>query len=454
MTLPSHNTETAYPPADKSEKLRGLFKQVMCDVDVRAAVKKEISCVGEELRVGGLRCNIEELDQVLIIALGKAANQMYLGALEALCLALPKDCRVEAVVVSPFASPIREHTLFCEGAHPTPDLRSVHAADTILGKLKGVDARTAVIFLVSGGTSSMIERPIVPSISIEDLALFYGQLIDSGLGIEEMNIVRKHLSAVKGGRLAQVASHARFVCTLIVSDVPNGASASVGSGPSIPDASTRADCRRILRGLAAREDIPPSIEAFFASPAFVDTPSPDDAAFAHNSWRGVLSSIDLAAAACAAASDVGFYAVVDNTCDEWDYISAARYLLERATQLRTQHRRFCLISVGEVSVQVIGPSGRGGRNQQFALWCATELCRRSLDFAVLSAGSDGIDGRSPAAGAVVDSTTCERARLYGLDLSHSLSRFDAYTVFEALGDSICTGPTGNNLRDLRIVMSS
>jgi len=163
-----------------------------------------------------------------------------------------------------------------------------------------------------------------------------------------------------------------------------------------------------------------------------------------------LSSDDLAAAVVRLASDASSHVEIDNTCDEWDYRDAGLYLLERSRDLESRYPSFCLISVGEISVPTEGPIGRGGRNQHFALWCAGELAKGSDRMAMLSAGSDGIDGNSPAAGAIADATTWERARRAGFDGERCLREFDSYPLFQALGDLVVTGSTANNLRDLRI----
>ncbi len=152
----------------------------------------------------------------------------------------------------------------------------------------------------------------------------------------------------------------------------------------------------------------------------------------------------------AAAEAAGFVVRVDNSCDDWDYERAAEYLLTRLRDLKKEFGRVCLISGGEVTVKVTN-GGMGGRNQQFALACATKISGESVT--VLSAGTDGIDGNSPAAGALADGMTLERARVRGLEAGIALERFDAYPFFQALGDAIETGPTGNNLRDLRILMA-
>jgi glycerate 2-kinase len=176
-------------------------------------------------------------------------------------------------------------------------------------------------------------------------------------------------------------------------------------------------------------------------------------AFRHTQFDTVLSNHDFVNAARDRAHELGFRVVIDNTCDDWDYADAARYLLKRFHELRAQHPRFCLLSSGEVTVQLGPQPGCGGRNQQFALATALDLAKyEGQPLAVLSAGSDGIDGNSPAAGAIADTITIARAREYRFDPEANLARFDTCPLFTALGDTIITGPTGNNLRDLRILL--
>jgi hydroxypyruvate reductase len=299
-----------------------------------------------------------------------------------------------------------------------------------------------VLFPVSGGSSAMMELPVEQSITIEETADFHRALVHSGLNIADMNALRKHFSAVKGGRLAALAGQATQ-CTLLVSDVPADRLHVIGSGPSLPDPTTREDCRRLMQQL----NMPRPVREYFASASLPETPKPEDECFRKAQWRCLLSSetmLHIAAELCAAQ---GFHTVVDNTCDEWDYRQAADYLLDRMRSLTAGHERVCLLSAGELSVRIEGTAGIGGRNQQFALYCATQL--RASE-AVLSAGSDGIDGNSPAAGAVVDAPTIQRAESLGLFAPAALEAFDSFPFFDKLGDAIVSGPTGNNVRDLRI----
>ena len=182
--------------------------------------------------------------------------------------------------------------------------------------------------------------------------------------------------------------------------------------------------------------------------------SGEDEPFRDSVFEVLLSSHDLIENARALAEKAGYFTVVDNSCDDWDYAAAARFLLERFHTLRAVHPRLCLISVGEVTVTMNRTPGAGGRNQQFAMACALELEQYQGErLTVLSAGSDGIDGNTRSAGAIADPTTVTRAHAFGFHLKSSLAAFDACPMFTALGDAVVTGPTGQNLRDLRLMVA-
>ncbi len=303
--------------------------------------------------------------------------------------------------------------------------------------------------MLSGGGSAIAEKPIDDEISLEDLIATYRALVLSGAPIAEINTIRKHLSAVKGGRLAQAAYPAHQV-SLLISDVPDSTLDALASGPTLPDSTSVADCYAILEEYALLDQFPPSVRELFQRHALEETPKSDDPAFVRARWWPVLSNKTALDAAGVAATAQGFAVEVDNSCDDWDYDRAADYLLGGLRKLRQSVSRVCLISGGEVTVKVTN-GGAGGRNQQFALACAQKIAGENVT--VLSAGTDGIDGNSPAAGAIADGSTAERARAAGYDPAAALATFNAYPLFQALGDAIMTGPTGNNVRDLRILFA-
>ena len=388
--------------------------------------------------------DLHSYSQVLAVCLGKAAHTMV----EA--LAGQVGGSLEGIVASPVepATQVRGFRYF-RGGHPTPNTESVDAARAMLKALDVLPASALVIFLISGGGSSIVEKPMDDEISLDDLITTYRALVHSGAPIAEMNAVRKHLSAVKGGRLAQVAYPAQQV-SLLVSDVPDSTPDALASGPTMADSTTVEDCYRIAQKYDLAAQFPPSTRELFEKRALEETPKSDDPAFVRARWWTVLSNQAAVEQASGAAERVGFFVYTDNSCDDWDYERAADYLLAKLRELRKQASPVCLISGGEVTVKVRN-GGTGGRNQQFALACAEKIAGENIT--VLSGGTDGIDGNSPAAGAIVDGSTVERARAQGLDVRGALTSFDAYPLFRALGDAIDIGPTGNNLRDLRILLA-
>jgi hydroxypyruvate reductase len=342
---------------------------------------------------------------------------------------------------------------FFQGSHPLPSQISVDAAEAVLKLLASCDDRCLVFFLISGGASAMIEKALDVSVTVEETAQFYRSLVHSGLPITQMNALRKHFSQVKGGRLA-VAAQEATQCTLLISDVPENVLHVVGSGPSLPDPSSTEDCRRIISENLDALNFSEKFLGFFKDPGLEETAKADHPAFSKAGSLSLLSSDDLCRIARENAARLGFHVVVDNGCDDWDYRDAAVYLLDRLQELCQVYPKVCLLSAGEVSVRLPSTHGVGGRNQQFVLECSRLINERNLKAAVLSGGSDGIDGNSPAAGAVCDETTVARAASEGLDIIAGLEQFDSFSIFRALDDEIITGPTGNNVRDLRILLSS
>jgi hydroxypyruvate reductase len=196
---------------------------------------------------------------------------------------------------------------------------------------------------------------------------------------------------------------------------------------------------------------PTSVRQLFEKRKLQETPKADDASFQHSQFVTILSNAAAVNAVVQSAVADGFAVEIDNSCDDWDYAKAADHLLARLRQLRQGASRVCLISGGEVTVKPGSNPGIGGRNQQFALYCAQKIAGERIT--VLSAGTDGIDGNSQAAGAVADGSTIARAREKGIDPAAALARFDTFPLFEALGDAIITGPTGNNVRDIRVLLA-
>jgi len=430
---------------------REIFASALKNASIESGFARNVHCERRLLRIGDDLHNLDSYQRIFVVSIGKAAHTMA-AALEA-----QLGSGLEGIVASSVepASQVRGFRYF-RGGHPTPTAESIHAANAILKSLTSLDAASLVIFMISGGGSSIVEKPVVTmkdtlkdhEISLPDLAATYRTLVHSGAPIAEINAIRKHLSAVKGGRLAQAAYPAQQV-SVLVSDVPDDTPDALASGPTMPDSTSIHDCERIAAKYNLIDQFPKCVADIFRQHALDETPKSDDPAFVRARWWTVLSNKVAIDEAAVAATRAGFAVEIDNSCDDWPYDKAAAYLLNRLRELRRTVSRVCLISGGEVTVAVRN-GGIGGRNQQFALACAEQISGH--DITVLSAGTDGIDGNSPAAGAVVDGGTIARAGSVEA-VRHAVSGFNAYPLFDALGDTVVTGPTGNNLRDLRILLA-
>ncbi len=418
--------------------------------------------------------------RIFVIALGKAAAPM----LEILLDRMKRRKGLRGICCTN-QPPTKRNWRFryFEGGHPLPNEESFSGARAALALLKKAKRDTLIFFLISGGGSAIFDLPLDPQITLEETVAFHQLLLASGAPINEINTLRKHFSAVKGGRLAMAAPEAAKV-SFLLPDVPLRSLDALSSGPTSPDHSTVDDARELIARYALAEKFPPSIRAFFERNDLPESPgnkswlpqffprqaknappqtrritaaasmSSEEPAFRDSVFEILLSTHDLVENARALAQKAGYFAVVDNSCDDWDYADAARYLLERFHALRAKQARLCLISVGEVTVTLNRTPGAGGRNQQFALACALELKNHPGErLTVLSAGSDGIDGNTQTAGAIADPTTAARARAFGFDPQESLSAFNACPLFTAIGDAVVTGPTGHNLRDLRLLIA-
>jgi hydroxypyruvate reductase len=429
---------------------------------------------------GPATIDLSSYKRVFVIALGKAAAPMLDTLLERM-----KRRKGLRGICCTNQLPKRRNWRFryFEGGHPLPNEDSFAAARATLAMLRKAKKDTLIFFLISGGGSALFDLPIDPQITLEDAIDFHQSLLASGAPINEVNTLRKHFSAVKGGRLAIAAPEALKV-SLLLPDVPLRSLDALSSGPSSPDHSTVAEVRDLIAKYGLAEKFPARVRAFFERTDLPESPgnkgwrppffprigkpeatparrvtaaasmSGEDPAFRDSVFEILLSSHDLVENARTLAQNAGYFVAVDNSCDDWDYADAARYLLGRFHALRAVHPRLCLISVGEVTVKLDRIPGAGGRNQQFAMACALDLENHPGErLTVLSAGSDGIDGNTRSAGAIADPTTVTRAHAFGFHLKSSLAAFDACPMFTALGDSVVTGRTGQNLRDLRLLIA-
>ncbi|HEX6810246.1 MAG TPA: DUF4147 domain-containing protein [Planctomycetota bacterium] len=420
--------------------LRRLFQRTLVDLDPRGQMAK----VADEWRSRAARGG-----RFLVLAFGKAARAMAAALVDAWPGA---NLRGLVVPPEPDDAPLPPFEVI-PGGHPLPTEGSMRAAARALELARGATRDDVVLFLASGGGSAMLELPADPHVSLEQLRAFYRALVGSGAGIVEINTVRRHVSAVKGGRLAIAAASASVQQTVEISDVPDVRGAAVASGPSTCDPTTLADCRAVLdrfqlwpivpatlRTRIEKGDLPPPLHCGTSPP------------MSRLVFTRVGSNEHARAALRAHAEASGLFVVVDQRVDDWPYERAAAHLLRHLEALHRRHpgRAVAILCGGELSVPLPANPGQGGRNQQFALACARRIPGRPI--AVLSAGTDGIDGNSSAAGAVADGATVARAKQRGFSVTDHLLRCDAFPLLHALGDLVITGPTGTNVRDLRLLV--
>jgi glycerate 2-kinase len=427
---------------------RQIFQQTLAGIDIAGIMRAKLVLEGSLIRCCGNEFDLSRFAKIRVIALGKASHAMVEG-LNSICA--PEFPLSGILVTSAPPGPLPDFEVFV-GGHPIPNEQSFAAARAILKLLSECGPDTLVFFLLSGGGSALVELPLHDSISLADAQSLNRLVVGCGAPIDEINAVRKHLSAVKGGRLAAAAPSAMKI-TLGVTDVPEGRESALASGPTLPDATTVADARRVIQQYALLPKLPRSIRAMFEhESALPETPKSGDAIFRNAHFEIILGMHDLFHHAHIAAQSAGFTTICDNSTDDWPLAKAAEFLLGQLASLAKENptRPVAVIADGEVSSPIHG-NGVGGRNAAFVLDCVSRIAGRRI--AVLSAGTDGIDGTSLAAGAVADGETLSRASAAGMDPADFDRRSDSYNFFNTLGDAIVTGPTGNNLRDLRILLA-
>ncbi|HEV2349787.1 MAG TPA: DUF4147 domain-containing protein [Terriglobia bacterium] len=445
--MPTHTGSPRTPVplyAHGKEVAKQIFLEVMKSIDVRHAMRAKLLRHDDALVVGGVQVPL--LRPPCVVAMGKAANQMAIGLHEILGGAVESG-----VIVAP-AEPAKKMDRFqyFVGGHPYPTAGSMQGASAALELVSALTPDHLVIFLVSGGGSSLFEQPIDPAITLDDLLKFNQVLVTGGLPIEQINILRKHLSAVKGGRLATRAFPAHQL-TLYISDVPEQFPSMVASGPTMPDESTTGECYALAEKHQLTAKFPASIRRYFEERSLEETPKPGDEHFSRSNYSCLLSNRDAVGAAKSAAEKAGFYCEMDPNLWDADFKQVADANLASLNALKRQHPEgaVALVVGGEVICPVTGP-GAGGRNQAYVLYAAQRIAGKKQ--VVLSAGTDGRDGNSPASGAVADGQTIPRARDRGFDPAQYAALSDSYHFFRSLGDTLDTGFTDNNVRDVRLWM--
>lgn len=388
-----------------------------------------------------------------MVAAGKAAAKMA----EAFVSAVPR-AGAWGLIASPQPGVSAGDLEWFDVGHPVPTAGSVAAGNRALALAAALAPDEVVVLLLSGGASAGLAVPL-HGITLADKSAVTSVLLRAGVAIDGLNCVRKHLSAIKGGRLA-VAARGRIV-TLAVSDVVDPAPddpAVIGSGPTIPDPTTFAEALAICRSAGGAGTLPrAALDALERGVRgeIAESPKPGDERVAGASYHLIGNRRDAVEGAARSARELGFsVAVMDEPVTGEARRAAESYARRIARLAHEQPRPLCVVSAGETTVQVTG-GGRGGRNQEFALAAAFHLARRFPQAVIASIGTDGVDGPTDAAGALVDTTTPARATERGLHRpEHYLAANDSYTFFDALGDLVRTGPTDTNVGDLQVALIS
>ncbi len=430
-----------------------MIRRVIESVDPENAVKKQLSLDGSMLTVGPTRHNLEDYNRIVVLAGGKAACPMARATLDVLA-----DYGKSGIVCTKYehASEVDKLDVL-EAAHPVPDEKSVECATRTIEIARNLGEEDLALVLISGGASAIWCGP-VEGVTLDDKQVTTSALLRCGADIHEMNCIRKHLSVIKGGRLAETAHPARVI-SLMLSDVTGDDMTSIASGPTVPDPSTFSNALDIIEKYGIADKLPESVvshlEAGARNPE-METPKPFAGDF-EDDFQLIVGSNDRAKqAADELGQSLGYKTYVVERPLTGEARDAAHFLCNMAKEMREGRQNdgkpLMIIAGGETTVTIRG-DGTGGRNQEMALQAAIELSSFP-DVCFVSFGTDGNDGPTDAAGAYADSDTVLRARKQNLDPSAYLQNNDSYNFFKKLDDLVITGPTGTNVMDIQLVLIS
>jgi hydroxypyruvate reductase len=440
----------------RGEVIERILAAAVQAVEPGAAVRRHMQQTASSLQVGERSYLLSDIRRVYLLSLGKAAVPMGIAAAEILGELLYQGIIITKTgQAAPMPPDLERRLTVMEAGHPVPDERSVQASTRLVELLHGLQPDDLVIALISGGGSALLTLP-AEGISLEDLQSLTGLLLGCGASIFEINTLRKHLERLKGGGLARCAAPAGLAA-LALSDVIGDALDVIASGPGVPDPTTFNDALHILKQYHLEEKTPPAILARLREGAkgqLPETPKPDDPVFTNVRTRVIGSNRLAAQAAIQQARAEGMQARLLTTYLQGEARQAGRFLAALGRELASEARAArpaCLVLGGETTVTLRG-SGLGGRNQELALGAAQDLAGLE-DILVVTLATDGGDGPTDAAGAVVSGATIYRARRLGLDAQDHLQRNDAYHFFQALDDLLKPGPTQTNVNDLAFVFA-
>jgi glycerate 2-kinase len=438
---------------DLKAEAQQIFEAGLKAVDPKEAVKRFVALKGNILQIGEKELDLNEFSHVWAIGAGKGSAAMA-QAVEEILGNLVKGGLV--IVKYGYLAPLQKIRLE-EAGHPTPDENGWRATRELADLLAKMGRKDLVLFLLSGGGSALLPMP-VEGITLAEKMATTNLLLKSGASIEEMNTIRKHLSQIKGGQLARLANPATLV-SLVLSDVVGDPLDVIASGPTVGDPSTFQDCRAVLDRYSLREKLPPSVRSYLQAGIkgeVPETPKPNDPIFSNSYTTLVGNNLQALKAAADKAQMLGYHTLILSSMIEGDTTEAAGFHSALLKEIvRSGHPvgpPACLISGGETTVVVRG-KGKGGRNLEFSLAAALDL-EGLTGVCLLSGGTDGTDGPTDAAGAVVDGNTVTRALAKGLNPRKFLEENDSYHFFQHLEDLLITGPTNTNVMDLRVMLVS
>ncbi len=433
------------------EAARRIFLKGVDAVEPAAAVKRNCRRDGDRLHIGESIFDLSEFRRIIVVGAGKASAPMASAMEEILA------SRITGGIITVkygYTAPLDGIELV-EAGHPVADQNGVDGARRILNLVTDADEKDLVICLISGGGSALLPLP-ADRISLADKQRTFKVLTDCGATIHEMNTIRKHISRIKGGRLARVAYPAT-VMTLMLSDVVGDDPDVIASGPTVSDSSTYRDCMNIIDRHGLQDNLPPAVMGHLAGGLdglVSETPKKGDPVFSHTHNFIVGSNIDALLSAEKEAQRLGYNTLVLSSMIEGETRHVAKMHCAIAREvLKTGHpvaTPACILSGGETTVTIKG-QGKGGRNQEFALAAAMGIAGAG-PVVVLCSGTDGTDGPTDAAGAFADPQTIKRALTLGMDGAKYLADNDAYHFFKPLGDLFIPGPTNTNVMDLRVIV--
>jgi glycerate 2-kinase len=424
-----------------------VFLKTVEAIEPYSIINRAMRIDGSRLHIADEEITLDDFDEVVLIGIGKASLRMG-EAVESIL----GDRFSRGLLVTNRRAPAVVKSEVIVAGHPLPDENSILAGRRVIELVKSCRADSFVIFLISGGGSSLVELPVSPYITLDDLRQTNRTLIDCGATIAEINTIRKCLSQIKGGRLGQLAANSRCV-GLYTSDVNPGDIRSIASNPLLSESLLYPT--EILRTFGLMDKLPSTVVRTLVEIRNSGSIGEVDGSRAPLTVL-LLDNMQALEAASHFARQLGFQVELSVDLIEGDYQRVADTLVARLLNMKKKapNERVCLISGGEVSCVVHG-RGIGGRNQEFVLYCAAQLASSGIidDIAVLSCGTDGIDGNSRAAGAVADAQLVTTAMKHSADAISFIRANDSNSFFKKAGGLVVTGPSGNNVRDVRILMA-